>query len=74
MVGTRIMTSNMAYPGGRDQCNDAQNGSLYKHFCPHGQNDSSVDLNCRYFKENPPHEMDGIPGLASGVFMGELPL
>ncbi len=71
MVGERIITSNMAYHGGGNHCNSLKNGTLYKLFCPPGQNDTSVDLNCRYFKEHPPHEMDGIPGLASGVFMGK---
>ena len=56
-----------------ESCNSNENGTLYKLYCPHGSNDTEIAKNpsCYYFTKHPPHTMDGIPGLASGVFISE---
>ena len=70
MVGKRIISSSVV---DLDQCNANENGTLFKKYCPNNINETEIVKypNCYYFKTHPPHIMDGIPGIASGVFISK---
>jgi len=69
---------------GEIECNKYENGSIYDLYC--GNNRTSTDPEngqvvavtaenddyCRYFHQNEVALRPGIPGLASGVFLGEI--
>ena len=70
MVGERIISSSKV---SLDHCTNNPNDTLYQSYCPNAGNetDPAKALLCNYFKDHPPRLVDGIPGIASGVFIGE---
>jgi len=57
------------------ECNKYQNGSIYALYCGDPETGDEVtaenDEYCRYFHDHNVSLRPGIPGLASGVFLGE---
>ena len=73
MVGNRIVSEEaIILDNGELWCNKNTSGPLYTHYCPGGSNDTSDA--CEYFHTNTVNFTRGIPGLASGVFLGKVSL
>ena len=71
MVGERIISSSKVK---LDHCNSNPNYTLYQQYCANSGNetgDPAQELLCKYFKDHPPRLVDGIPGIASGVFISK---
>jgi len=66
---------------GEMECNKYENGSIYGMYCGRETTDPETEKEvpvtaenddyCRYFHEHNVSVRPGIPGLASGVFLGE---
>lgn len=54
------------------ECNNYENGSIYRMYCGRPDIDPDTDPDCRYFQEHEVELRPGIPGFSSGVFMGKV--
>ena len=59
---------------GEVQCNSSESGPIYQLYCGNATGQASEPTHieaCTYFHDNPPRIVQGIPGLASGMFSGK---